>query len=261
LVVLVIFEIGDYLDMNNKSKVAVVSGGTRGIGKAIVEELAGEGFNVAFNYLKSSELAGKIEKELSKKNIKVKGYKVDIEDFKAVKEWIEKVKEDFGQIDVLVNNAGIINDRALALMEQSDWQKVINVDIGGVFNLTRSIIIDFIKRKEGVIINMSSVSGVRGIAKQTNYAASKAAILGFTKALAKEVGPYNIRVNAIAPGFIETDMLAGLNEPMKQKALEIIPMGRFGKPEEIAKVVKFLASDQSAYITGQTFIVDGGLAT
>lgn len=247
--------------MTQKRKTVVVSGGTRGIGRAIVEELAKVGFNIAFNYLKSSELAERIEKELSKKGIKVKGYKVDIEDYKAVKAWIEKVKEEFGQIDILVNNAGIINDRALALMEQSDWQKVINVDVGGVFNLTRSVIIDFIKRKEGVIVNISSVSGIRGIAKQTNYSASKAAILGFTKALAKEVGPYNIRVNAVAPGFIETDMLISLNEQMKQKSLEIIPMTRFGKPEEVANVVKFLVCDQSAYITGQTFIVDGGLAT
>ncbi len=247
--------------MTLKNKTAVVSGGSRGIGKAIVKELAGEGINVAFNYLKNDLLAVKIEKELSSKQVLVKGYQVDIEDFKAVKSWIDKIIKDFGEIDYLINNAGIINDKAFAFMEQSDWQKVINVDLGGVFNLTRSVIIDFLKKKEGVIVNISSVSGVRGIAKQTNYSAAKAAILGFTKALAKEVAPYNVRVNAVAPGFIETDMLSGLNQDMKNKVLEQIPLARFGKPEEVAKIVKFLISDASNYITGQTFIVDGGLAT
>lgn len=247
--------------MTIKNKTAVVSGGSRGIGRAIVKELAGEGINVAFNYLKNDSLAAEIEKELSSKTVKVKSYKVDIEDFKQVLAWIEKIKKDFGGIDYLINNAGIINDKALAFMEQSDWQKVINIDLGGVFNLTRSVIIDFLKKKEGSIVNLSSVSGIRGIAKQTNYSAAKAAILGFTKALAKEVAPYNIRVNAVAPGFIETDMLSGLNQDMKNKVLEQIPLGRFGKPEEVAKMVKFLISDASNYITGQTFIVDGGLAT
>ncbi|MEW6008892.1 MAG: 3-oxoacyl-ACP reductase FabG [Candidatus Omnitrophota bacterium] len=247
--------------MSIKNKTAVVSGGSRGIGRAIVKELAQDGINVAFNYLKNDSLAAEAEKELSSKTVLIKGYQVDIEDFKAVKAWIEKINMDFGEINYLINNAGIINDKALAFMEQSDWQKVINVDLGGVFNLTRSIIIDFLKKKQGVIVNISSVSGIRGIAKQTNYSAAKAAILGFTKALAKEVALYNIRVNAVAPGFIETDMTSGMNEQMRKQALEQIPLGRFGKPEEVAKVVKFLISDASNYITGQTFIVDGGLAT
>ncbi|MBU2541852.1 MAG: 3-oxoacyl-ACP reductase FabG [Candidatus Omnitrophica bacterium] len=247
--------------MKGKNKTAIVTGGTRGIGRAIVNELAREGVNIAFNYLKSRDLAKEIEIELSSDEVKVKGYEVNIEDLQSVKKWVDDIKKDFDSIDILVNNAGIINDKALAFMEQEDWQKVIRVDLGGVFNITRSIIVDFLKRKSGVIVNISSVSGIRGIAKQTNYSAAKAAILGFTKALAQEVAPYNIRVNAVAPGFIKTDMLSSLNETMKDKELERIPLGRFGNPEEVAKVVKFLISDLADYITGQTFIVDGGLAT
>ncbi len=247
--------------MTNKNKTAVITGGTRGIGRAIVNELAKEGINVAFNYLKSNDLAKEIEKELTSSSVKVKGYEVNIENFESVKKWVDDIKKDFGPIDILVNNAGIINDKALAFMEEEDWQKVIRVDLGGVFNITRSIILDFLKRKSGVIVNISSVSGIRGIAKQTNYSAAKAAILGFTKALAQEVSPYNIRVNAVAPGFIKTEMLSGLNEAMREKELERIPLRRFGEPEEVAKVIKFLISDLADYITGQTFIVDGGLAT
>ena len=243
-----------------KNKTVIISGATRGIGKAIAFELAGEGANISFNYLKSDNEAMALEKEIKDFGVNAKSYQVDIKDYNAVKSWVDETKELFGGIDIVINNAGIIKDKALALMEPYDWQEVINTNLDGTFNLTRAAIVTLIKQKSGVIINIASVSGIVGIPRQTNYSASKAGIIGFTKSLAKEIAPYNIRVNAVAPGFIETDMLNDLKEEYKQQILKQIPLMRLGRPAEIAKAVKFLVSDDAGYITGHTVVIDGGIS-
>lgn len=243
-----------------KNKTVIISGATRGIGRAIAFELAGEGAHISFNYLKSDNEAMALEKEIKDLGVNAKSYKVDIKDYNAVKSWVDDTKELFGGIDIVVNNAGIIKDKALALMEPYDWQEVINTNLDGTFNLTRAAIVTLIKQKSGVIINIASVSGIVGIPRQTNYSASKAGIIGFTKSLAKEVAPYNIRVNAVAPGFIETDMLNDLKDEYKQRILKQIPLMRLGRPAEIAKAVKFLVSDDAGYITGHTVVIDGGIS-
>lgn len=246
--------------MQKQNKTAIVSGATRGIGRAIAICLAQEGINVAFNFLKSKKLADDLVEQIKNTGIKAAGFQVDIKDFDAVCEWVNKVKEVFGGLDIVVNNAGIVNDKALALMQKEDWQNVIDTNLGGSFNLCRAAIIGFIKQNSGNIVNITSVSGITGLARQTNYAASKAGIIGLTKSLAKEVARYNIRVNAVAPGFVETDMLRELKDEYKNQLLKGIPLARFGRPEEIAQAVKFLVSDASNYITGQTLIIDGGLS-
>jgi 3-oxoacyl-[acyl-carrier protein] reductase len=243
-----------------KNKTVIISGATRGIGRAIAFELAGEGANISFNYLKSDNEAMALEKEIKDLGVNAKSYQVDVKDYIAVKSWVDETKELFGGIDIVVNNAGIIKDKALALMEPYDWQEVINTNLDGTFNLTRAAIVTLIKQKSGVIINIASVSGIVGIPRQTNYSASKAGIIGFTKSLAKEIGPYNIRVNAVAPGFIETDMLNDLKEEYKQQILKQIPLMRLGRPAEIAKAVKFLVSEDAGYITGHTVVIDGGIS-
>jgi len=246
--------------MSLKNKTAIISGASRGIGRAIAVELAGEGANISFNFLKSGRDAESLEKEISALGVKAKAFQVDIKDYNAVKAWADKTMELFGGIDIVINNAGIIKDRALALMEPGDWHEVINTNLNGTFNLTRASIVPFIKQKSGVIVNIASVSGVVGIPRQTNYSASKAGIIGFTKSLAKEVAPYNIRVNAVAPGFIETGMLENLKEEYKSQIIKQTPLGRMGKPEEVAKAVKFLVSEKANYITGQVIIIDGGMS-
>ncbi len=243
-----------------KGKTAIISGASRGIGRAIALELAREGANISFNFLKSEKEAKELEKEISALGVKVKSFKVDIKDFDAVKSWVNKTKELFGGLDMVINNAGIINDKALALMEPADWQEVINTNLMGTINLSRAAIITFVKQKSGNIVNITSVAGITGVARQTNYSASKAGIIGFTKSLAREVAPYNIRVNAVAPGYIETDMLGSLKEEQRAKIMEQIPLSRLGSAEEVAKVTKFLVSEESNYITGQTIVIDGGLS-
>ena len=243
-----------------KNKIAIVSGASRGIGRQIVSEFAREGLNIAFSFLNNKEEADKLLAEISRLGIKAKASRVDISDFDAVTAWVEETKKTFGGLDIVINNAGIINDKALAFMEKNDWQKVIDTNLGGVFNLTRAVITGMMKQNSGIIVNISSVSGITGVARQTNYAASKAGIIGFTRSLAREVAKYGIRVNAVAPGFIETDMVSGLKEPLKDGLMKHIPLGRFGKAEEVAKAVKFLISDAANYITGQTLVIDGGLS-
>lgn len=243
-----------------KDKVAIVTGGTRGIGRAVVLMLAREGANVAFTYLKSTSNAQALIKEVEGLGRKSKAFQMDVRDFDKAKELIENVKHDFGQLDILVNNAGITKDKALMMMTKDDWQEVIDTNLGGLFNVTRSAIITFLKQKSGDIVNISSVSGIIGLARQVNYAASKAGIIGFTKALAREVAPYNIRVNAVAPGFIETDMVSGLKEEHKTELKKRIPLARFGNVEDVAGTVKFLLDPNTGYITGQTIIIDGGMS-
>ncbi|MGD0335842.1 MAG: 3-oxoacyl-[acyl-carrier-protein] reductase [Candidatus Omnitrophota bacterium] len=246
--------------MDLKNKIAIVSGASRGIGRQIALELARQGLNIAFSYLNNKEEADKLLAEITRLGIKTKASRVDISDFDAVTAWVEETKKTFGGLDIVINNAGIINDKALAFMEKNDWQKVIDTNLGGVFNLTRAVITGMIKQNSGIIVNISSISGITGVARQTNYAASKAGIIGFTRSLAREVAKYGIRVNAVAPGFIETDMVSGLKEPLKDGLMKHIPLRRFGRPEEVAKAVKFLISDAANYITGQTLVIDGGLS-
>jgi 3-oxoacyl-[acyl-carrier protein] reductase len=242
-----------------KDKVAIVTGGSRGIGRALVLMLAQEGADVAFTYAKSVQEAESLSSEIKKLGRKVLALQMDVADFDKAKELVEKVKEGLGSLDILVNNAGIIRDKALMMMTKDDWREVIDTNLNGTFNVTRNAIVTFLKQKSGSIVNITSVSGVAGMSRQTNYAASKAGIIGFTKSLAKEVAPYNIRVNAVAPGFIETDMISGLKDEFKEGLKKKIPLSRLGRVEDVSAAVKFLLSDAANFITGQTIIVDGGL--
>ena len=243
-----------------KDKVAVVTGGSRGIGRAITLMLAKEGAKVVFTYLTSKKEADSLVREINNFGGKAIALEVDIRDFEKTKLLIEKTKETFGALDILVNNAGIVKDKALMLMSKEVWSDVLDTDLNGIFNVTRNAIITFLKQKSGKIVNITSIAGIVGMARQTNYAAAKAGIIGFTKALAKEVGNYNINVNAVAPGFIETDMIKGLNQDYRNQIKEHIPLARLGLSEEVANAVKFLLSDAGDYITGQVIVVDGGLS-
>jgi 3-oxoacyl-[acyl-carrier protein] reductase len=245
--------------MSLKDKTAIISGATRGIGRAIAIELAKEGANISFNYAKSRDEAASLEKELRALGVKTRSFQTDIQDFAAVTQWVAETREAFNSIDIVVCNAGITRDKGLAFMQPQDWLDVINTNLNGTINLCKAAILTFLKQKSGTIVNISSVTGITGMPGQTNYAASKAGIIGFSKALAQEVAAYNIRVNVVAPGFIETDMVKGLKDEYRSKMLQHIPLGRFGTTDEVARVVKFLVSDRSQYITGQTIVVDGGL--
>lgn len=242
-----------------KDKVAILTGATRGIGRAIALELAQGGAKVAFNYAKSDDEAKSLVKEIRDFGAEAFSYKCDVRDFEKIKKFAQEAIEKLGGLDFLVNNAGILRDKALVMMEKSDWDEVIDTNLTGYFNMARAAIFTLLKQKRGAIVNISSISGISGIARQVNYSASKAGIIGLTKALAKEVAPYNIRVNCVAPGFIETDMTNVMNQELKEKFSESIPFGRFGKAQEVARVVSFLLSEKSNYITGHVIKVDGGL--
>jgi 3-oxoacyl-[acyl-carrier protein] reductase len=244
-----------------ENKTALITGATRGIGKGIAETYAKHGANVAFTYSSSVEAAQILEKELASYGVKAKGYQSNAAEFDAAQELAAEVLKEFGSIDVLINNAGITKDNLLMRISEEDFDKVIEVNLKSVFNLTKAVIRPMMKQRGGSIINMSSVVGVQGNAGQTNYAASKAGMLGFTKSVALELGSRNVRCNAIAPGFIETEMTATLDEKVVDGWRQSIPLKRGGQPEDIANACVFLGSDMAAYITGQTLNVDGGMIT
>lgn len=240
---------------------ALITGASRGIGRGIALVLAQHGANVAFTYLSSPEKAMELEKELQAMGVKAKGYKSDASDFKAADELINNILADFGSLEVVVNNAGITRDNLLMRMSEDQFDEVIRTNLKSAFNITKACQRPMLKARKGSIINISSVVGVKGNAGQANYAASKAGMIGFTKSIALELGSRNIRCNAIAPGFIETEMTGALAPEMVQQWREQIPLKRGGTPEDVAQAVVFLASDMSAYITGQVLNVDGGMLT
>ena len=244
-----------------KGKTAIITGASRGIGSGIATVFAQQGADVAFTYSSSSEAAEALEKSLQAYGTKVKAYQSNAADFAAAQKLSAKVLEEFGQIDILVNNAGITKDNLLMRMGEEDFDKVIEVNLKSVFNMTKAVQRTMIKQRKGSIINMSSVVGVKGNAGQTNYAASKAGIIGFSKSVALELGSRNIRSNVIAPGFIETEMTAKLDSTVVDQWRAGIPLKRGGTAEDIANACVYLASDLSAYVTGQTLNVDGGMLT
>ncbi len=241
-------------------KAAIVTGGARGIGRAICRELARRGCNIALNYAHSADQAESLLGELATLGCKARARAVDVADYPAVEDMVSWVKEEFGRIDILVNNAGIVRDKLLLAMSEKEWDEVIDVNLKGVFNFSRTVIGPMIRARAGTILNITSVSGIIGTPGQTNYAAAKAGIIGFTKALAKEVASRNITVNALALGFIDTDMTGTLSAEYKQKMIDAIPLRRFGSAEEVAGIASFLLSGSARYITGQIIQVDGGLA-
>jgi len=244
-----------------QNKTALVTGASRGIGEAIALKFAEHGANVAFTYLSSEERAKTLEDKLTALGVKAKGYKSNAGDYAASEQLASDVLKDFGAIDICVNNAGISKDNLLLRLTPEQWDEVMQANLKSVYNLTRQVIKPMMKARKGSIINLSSIVGIKGNPGQSSYAASKAGIIGFTKSIAQEIGSRNIRVNAIAPGFIETDMTHYLKDGGGEKWFEKIPMQRFGKPEEIADVALFLASDMSSYITGQVISACGGMNT
>ncbi|KJS05122.1 MAG: 3-oxoacyl-[acyl-carrier-protein] reductase [Vicingaceae bacterium] len=244
-----------------EGKVAIITGATRGIGKGIAEVFAQHGADIAFTYVSSDEQAKKVVDELTAYGVKVKSYKSNAAIYSDAEAFIDQVVADFGKIDAIVNNAGITRDGLLMRMTEENWDEVMNVNLKSVFNITKCALKTLLKQRYGSIINMSSVVGIEGNAGQSNYAASKAGIIGFTKSIAQEIGSRNIRSNAIAPGFIETEMTAQLDETIMKGWIEDIPMKRPGKPEDVANAALFLASDLSSYVNGQVINVCGGMQT
>ena len=242
-------------------KIALITGASRGIGRGIAQLFAAEGAQVAFTYSSSAAPAEELEKELATAGAKVKAYKSNAASFSDCEELVAKVLEDFGGLDILINNAGITKDNLLMRMGEEDFDKVIEVNLKSIFNMTKAVQRTLLKQRKGSIINMSSVVGVKGNAGQTNYAASKAGIIGFSKSVALELGSRNIRCNVIAPGFIETEMTGQLDEKVVQGWRDAIPLKRGGTPEDVAQACLFLGSDLSSYITGQVLQVDGGMLT
>ncbi|GAB3117059.1 3-oxoacyl-[acyl-carrier-protein] reductase [Streptomyces calidiresistens] len=244
---------------DNTAPVALVSGGSRGIGRAVVLRLAAEGYDVGFCYRSDEQAALQLEKEAGEFGHRVLAVRVDVTDAESVREWVARTESELGPIDVAVGSAGVTRDNPLVLMTDEDWHAVLDTNLDGVYHVCRSVIFEMMKRKSGTIINISSIAGVYGNATQSNYSASKSGIIGFSKALAKEVGRYNIRVNVVAPGYIETDMTAELSEKVKKEAAKQVPLRRFGRAEEVADLVAYLAGERAAYITGSVIQIDGGM--
>ena len=244
-----------------KDKIVVITGASRGIGKGIAEVFAREGAHMAFTYSSSEAPAKQLEKDLKIYGNQIKAYKSDASNFVDCEQLAEAIAQDFGQVDVLINNAGITKDNLLMRMSETDFDDVIRVNLKSVFNMTKAFQRGFLKQRSGSIINISSIVGVRGNAGQANYAASKAGIIGFTKSIALELGSRNIRSNAIAPGFIATEMTDRLDEAVVQQWRDGIPLKRGGTVEDIANACLFFASDLSSYVTGQVLLVDGGMLT
>jgi len=245
--------------MTTESRVALVSGGSRGIGRACVLRLAADGYDIGFCYHSNADAARVVEKEVLELGARVASRQVDVSDGAAVRDWVAGAAEELGPIDVAVTSAGITRDNPLVLMTDDEWHGVLDTNLDGVYHVCRAVVFDMMKRKSGSLVNISSVSGVYGNATQSNYSASKAGIIGFTKALAKEVGRYGLRANVVAPGLIETDMTAQLADPARKKMLQSVPLKRLGTAEEVADLTSFLASDRAAYVTGAVFQIDGGL--
>jgi 3-oxoacyl-[acyl-carrier protein] reductase len=241
--------------MSFENKVAIVTGGSRGIGRAIVQALAREGAKVTFTYSQNAAMANEVANGDT-----IFAVQADATSFDQAKELAKKVKERHGRIDILVNNAGITRDKLILMMSEKDWDDVIDTNLKGAFNLSKPVVGAMLRQRSGAVLNITSISGIVGMPGQVNYSSSKSGMIGFTKALAKEVAKANIRVNALAMGFVDTDMTSVLNEEYRAKALAQIPLARFGAAEEMAEVALFLLSDKAAYITGQVVQVDGGLA-
>jgi 3-oxoacyl-[acyl-carrier protein] reductase len=244
-----------------EGKVAIITGATRGIGRGVAEKFAQNGADIAFTYVSSDEKAKALETELSNYGVKVKAYKFNVAEYAAAESFINDVAKEFGHIDAIVNNAGITKDGLLMRMSEENWDDVMNINLKSVFNITKCALKTLLKQRSGSIINMSSVVGIEGNAGQSNYAASKAGVIGFTKSIAQEIGSRNIRCNAICPGFIETEMTAELDEDIMKGWIDDIPMKRAGTPEDVANAAIFLASDLSTYVSGQTLNVCGGMQT
>src|SRR6185295_14680764 len=243
-----------------EGRAAIVTGGSRGIGRAIVKELAARGANVAFSFTKNNDLAGQLVAELESMGRRAIGFQADVTDATSADQMVRSVKSELGSVDYLVNNAGITRDKLIMMMSEDDWDAVLDTNLKGVFNVTKPAVSVMVRQRRGAILNIASISGVVGMAGQTNYSASKAGLIGFTKALAKEVARRSITVNALALGLIETDMTSALAEEYRQKIIEQIPLNRYGTATEVARIAMFLLSDDALYITGQVIQADGGLA-
>lgn len=244
---------------DTRRPVALVSGGSRGIGRAVVSRLAHDGFDVAFCYRSNAEAAARTVEEATGTGARVIARRVDVASLEEVRDFTAAAESELGPLDAVVTSAGLIRDNSLLRMSDEDWREVMGTNLDGTYNVCRAAIFSFMKRRTGCVVTLSSITGVHGHAGQTNYAASKAGIIGFTKSLAKECGKYGVRANVVAPGLIETDMTAGLSESARKDILDSVPLGRLGRPDDVADLVSFLVSDRARYISGQVLGVDGGL--